>query len=298
MSRKKKLLIALGLFAWIGICWLASAEPVAAINTFNGDSGDPAKLGRHPAWAGDPSEKQPAWLDSQVQKAVDAGYRNIVFILPFGDPSTPDPMSANQPRMLRSDRHRWDTIDIIIRKHRLAHPDLVFGIYMGYGIDETPDTIDFSQRRAPSYASHIDRSLFLAQHAPLVDLGIDEVWWDLASAPQHRTDAILFAALLHGELGLRCRGEALPRNLPSYDGHLDPAFTGEMGWMALLPYYRQWDTGAWQAREGSDLFVGLRAGDRPTREELESLRDRSIWPFVYSASLYDEVEKVWNVKGD
>tara|TARA_R100001143_G_C3356097_1_gene132429 strand:+ start:501 stop:1355 length:855 start_codon:yes stop_codon:yes gene_type:complete len=277
------------------------ALPVAAINLFNGDLGD--ELGRHPRWAevGTPSVR---WLDSEVTEALEAGYRNIVFILPAGNPRTLDdpsdpksktPMAANQGRALKG-TFQGEAISFVIRKAKLKYPDARFGCYTGYELDDEPASLEFTKRHVPDPTSKEDVDAFVAQWAPLVDLGFDDVWWDTASKPEMRVSAFIFSKYIEEKLGLRCYGEALPRALPEYEGSLADPFALCMPWMALSVYYDKWDPeGEWR---GSEIYVGLRSGDAPTSEQMKRYKAQGALPFVYSSSLYDEVEKVWHVKGD
>lgn len=266
-------------------------RPVKAINTFNGNHGHPYSL--HPQWGSDDVTAM-AWLEKQLNMSYANGYRRFVLILPGG---------RDRDTHLMSGSH-WYPMSLQ-RRARLAeffprwiaeHPGVSLGLYTGFDIDPDPTTTEYANHYLAYFDNKAQRDRLWAQMAPWFEIcGFTEIWWDYASPPGRRDEAVKFSQWL-AEKGIKGGGEAMPRVLPDYDGNLDQEYMTAMPWMALPKYFRVHDSAKkWRVDpETTEAFFAMRGGDEVTDEELYSVFERGFIPWVYSTNMDERVMRIWN----
>ncbi len=175
------------------------------------------------------------------------------------------------------------------------HPGCTVGVYAGFDIDPNPKDVSFRDHRAPNSAKLEDVRDMKRLATPWLDIGMTEIWWDTAGKPDRRRHAMAIAQNLR-ELGMQAGGEAMPRDFSSPGKReLDREAVHAMPWMALVPYFRQWDKNhSWRGDPNeTELFIGLRGGDKPTDAEMRSAFERGFVPWVYSPTLSERALRIW-----
>lgn len=274
-------------------------RPVRAINMFNGNPKNPHGL--QDKWNDDDATAI-EWLKGELERNHAKGYTRFVFILPAGvdrsiDPTTNKPMNMPSSHWLPMAPSRRHALKEFVLQWLPAHLGVTLGLYTAFDLDPNPHDINFVGHTTPRFENESDRNRVYELIRPWVEeIGMTEIWWDLASSPQRRENALKFSQWL-AERGVRAGGEAAPRTLPNYDGTLDASYTQGMPWMALTNYFRKFDPKQqWRVDPTTtEVFIGMRGGDNtPTDQEIISAIQRGFIPWVYAYSLEDRAMNHWN----
>jgi len=265
---------------------------MVAIRGFNGDRADPAGLGRTPGWRVPNDREAIGWFKRRVRLFADVGARRFVFKNPAGARHRYPP---NALRWIH--RERKEMLRDAITQLKAEYPGLEIGLYVGSGIDPTPDDLDYSNDHviAPDFEDADDRRIMLESYAEVPRWGFDFLFMDNISGKGGNYQPRRWMAWIENEIGIPTYGEAVPTTRDSskyppgpWGVHMGPDREEMDAWryMALREFV---ETRSITTDGMHEHYVGFTGRDEDWRSEDNDLRrpivddfiERGFVPFIY-----------------
>lgn len=261
-------------------------RPIGVVNGHGGLQDHP--FGVRPELRGGVAERV-AWVRSEMDRLVSAGFRRLMFNQLAGHPRTET--SAN--KWEKSDQTyiamaQWQALDpafqrafvAMLRDWTRARPDVELGVYLGFKGGRQSNLLPDGEARFLDVTRPADRQMLEECVAPWIEAGCRFVAFDYSSPGEARPYVAPSFEHLRRRFGIKVIGEAMPP-----DG--DP-LTTQYAWLGSSWYMDQTDPGASRRADPArqELIVAIER-NTVTREQIESWWRRGFTFCCYAGPKFE-----------